>query len=113
MADELRADQHNDSPNRSRSTFLRDVLMLQVKLLIGNLHNFVLVPLSLGAAALDLVSATDEEGGRFYRVLAWGREADELIGLYRALDRDAEHGVGPASDKGPELEIKAEDSLPE
>ncbi len=76
--------------NQSRSAFLRDVLMLQWKLFVGNVHNFVLVPLSLAAALMDLVSMSGEHGSRFYRVLAWGRQAEEAIGLYSALDRRAE-----------------------
>jgi len=70
-----------------RWPFIRDVLVLQVKLLIGNVHNLVLVPATTAAAALDLIFKTERHGSRFYRVLEWGRRADEAIGLYDALDR--------------------------
>ena len=73
-----------------RWRFLRDVLVLQLKLLIGNLHNFVLIPATLAAAMLDLVFKSGRHGSRFYRVLDWGRQADEAIGLYSALDRQDE-----------------------
>jgi len=76
----------SDNEPRSRWPFIRDVLVLQLKLLIGNLHNFVLVPATLGAAALDLVSRSGRHGSRFYRVLDWGRRADEAINLYGALE---------------------------
>jgi hypothetical protein len=75
-----------DEPH-GRWPFIRDVLVLQLKLLIGNLHNFILVPATLGAAALDLVFKSGRHGGRFYRVLNWGRRADEAIDLYGALER--------------------------
>ena len=75
-----------DHQTHTRGMFVRDVLMLQIKLLLGNLHNFVLIPLTLAAAALDLVFKSGRHGSRFYRVLDWGRQAEEAIGLYRALD---------------------------
>jgi len=74
--------------SRGRWPFLRDVLVLQLKLLVGNLHNFVLIPATLGAAGLDLIFKSSRHGSRFYRVLGWGRQADEAIGLYSALDRE-------------------------
>ena len=67
--------------------FIRDVLVLQVKLLIGNVHNLILVPATTAAAVLDLIFKSGRHGSRFYRVLEWGRRADEAIGLYGALDR--------------------------
>lgn len=71
-----------------RWPFLRDVLVLQLKLLIGNVHNFILMPATLAAAALDITFKSVGHGTRFYRVLDWGRRADEAIGLYSALDRE-------------------------
>jgi hypothetical protein len=74
----------------ARWRFIGDVLVLQLKLVLGNLHNLLLIPATLGAAALDLIFKADKHGARFYRVLGWGRQADEAIGLYNALDRDEE-----------------------
>ena len=65
--------------------------MLQLKLLIGNVHNLVLVPATTVAAVLDLVFKSGPAESRFYRVLEWGRRADEAIGLYGALDRHNEN----------------------
>jgi hypothetical protein len=73
-----------------RWPFIRDVLILQVKLLIGNVHNLILVPATTAAAVLDLIFKSGPHGSRFYRVLEWGRRADEAIGLYGALDRHDE-----------------------
>jgi hypothetical protein len=75
---------------RTRWHFFRDVLVLQLKLLIGNLHNFVLIPATLAAAFLDLIVKSGAHGARFYRVLEWGRRADEAIALYSALDADGD-----------------------
>lgn len=79
----------SQEPDR-RWPFIRDVLLLQVKLLIGNVHNLILVPATTVAALFDLVSKSERHGSRFYRVLEWGRQADEAIGLYDALDRHNE-----------------------
>jgi hypothetical protein len=75
---------------RTRWRFFRDVLALQVKLLAGNVHNFILIPMTLAAAFLDLIFKWGSHGALFYRVLEWGRRADEAIGLYSALDTDSE-----------------------
>jgi hypothetical protein len=75
-----------ESRPHTRGMFVRDVFVLQIKLLLGNLHNFVLIPLTLTAAALDLVFKSGRHGSRFYRVLDWGRQAEEAIDLYSALD---------------------------
>jgi len=77
-------------PPNTRWHFIRDVLVLQVKLILGNIHNFFLIPVTLGAALIDLVVKTDRHGGLFYRALDWGRRAEEAIGLYSALDQDDE-----------------------
>ncbi len=77
----------DDDESHGRWPFVRDVLVLQLKLLIGNLHNFILIPATTIAAAVDLIFKSGRHGSRFYRVLEWGRQADEAIGLYGALDR--------------------------
>ena len=79
----------SEEPDR-RWPFIRDVLLLQLKLLIGNVHNLMLVPATTVAALLDVISKSERHGSRFYRVLEWGRRADEAIGLYDALDRHNE-----------------------
>ena len=81
----------SDDERQSRWRFIGDVLVLQLKLLLGNLHNLLLIPVTLGAAVLDLLFKAKRPGARFYRVLDWGRKADEAIGLYNALDRDEEN----------------------
>jgi hypothetical protein len=94
MAEQSPAPPRNDDEPHGRWPFIRDVLVLQLKLLIGNLHNFILIPATTIAAALDLIFRSDRHGARFYRVLEWGRRADEAIGLYDALDRHNHEGKG-------------------
>lgn len=68
-----------------RWKIVRDVALLQVKLLLGNLHNFLLMPLAFFAGAVDIVFKNKREEALLYKVLAWGRHLDEKIGLYNAL----------------------------
>ena|SRR5579862_758481 len=75
---------------RTRWQFFRDVLALQLKLLVGNLHDFILIPVSLVAAFFDLVFKWGGHGALFYRVLEWARWTDAAIGTYSALDTDNE-----------------------
>lgn len=72
----------------ARWTFMRDVLVFQLKLLLGNLHNLLFVPVSLVAAAADLLFLSGRQGARFYRVMEWAKQGDEAIGLYNALDEN-------------------------
>ncbi len=68
-----------------RWKFLRDVLVFQLKLILGNVQNFVLVPVSLVAAVLDLFIKGNREGEKFYKVMDWGRRTDEMINVYSAI----------------------------
>lgn len=81
------------SAAHSRWHFLRDVIVVQLKLVLGNLQNFLLVPFSLGAAVLDLLFKGAREGDRFYKVLDLSRRIDESINLYGAIG--GYHATGP------------------
>jgi hypothetical protein len=72
-------------PADDRWPFIRDVLIVQLKLVLGNLQNLLLVPISIGAALIDLVFKGERQGERFYKVLKLGRYADEAINLYGAV----------------------------
>jgi hypothetical protein len=69
-----------------RWRFLRDVLVFQVKLLLDNLRDFALIPISLVAAAIDLVYKGEREGALFYKVLRWGAHSEEVIDVYSAIE---------------------------
>jgi len=75
-----------------RWRFLRDVLVFQVKLLLDNLRDFALVPVSLGAALIDLIYKGEREGTLFYKVLRWGAHSEEVIDVYSAIEHHAPGG---------------------
>jgi hypothetical protein len=74
-------------PNRRRDrwVFLRDVLVFQGKLLLSNLRDIALMPVSLIAAAVDLFLKGKREGALFYQVLRWSAHSEEVIGVYSAI----------------------------
>jgi predicted N-acetyltransferase YhbS len=68
--------------NVERWRFWRDVLVFELKMFLGNLRDFALIPVSLAAAVIDLVSKGDREGSLFYRVLRWGAHSEEVLDAY-------------------------------
>ena len=69
----------------ARWKFVRDVMVFQLKLFLDNVRDLVLMPVSLGAALIDLVLRGEREGARFYRVLRWGAQSEEMIDVYSAI----------------------------
>ncbi|MFZ1217778.1 MAG: hypothetical protein WAO00_00725 [Chthoniobacterales bacterium] len=83
-SDELRP----SSPKaEDRWQFLRDVVVFQLKMLLDNLRDLVLMPISLAAALSDLILRGEREGARFYRVLRWGWHSEKVIDVYSAIER--------------------------
>jgi hypothetical protein len=69
-----------------RWKFLRDVLVFQLKLFLDNVRDFALMPVSLVAALIDLVSRGEREGALFYKVLRWGSHSESVIDVYSAIE---------------------------
>ena len=72
-----------------RWKFLRDVIVFQLKMVVDNLRDLALMPVSLGAALLDLLFGGKQAGSLFYRVLRWGAQSERMIDVYSAI---GEHG---------------------
>ncbi len=82
-----------DSSERWR--FLRDVLVFELKMLLDNVRDFALMPLSLVAAGFDLLVKGEREGSLFYRVLAWGAHSERVIDVYSALESQDNVAINP------------------
>ncbi len=72
---------------RSRWVLLRDLTIFQIKLLLDGVKDVVLAPLSLGAAAVDIVFPGSRPGHRFYAVMRLGEYYDQWLSLYAAADK--------------------------
>jgi hypothetical protein len=81
---------------KNRWRFLRDVLVFQVKMLLGSFRDFALVPVSLAAALLDLIYKGEREGYFFYKVMRWAWHSEEMINVYSLIkDEVGEKAVDP------------------
>ncbi len=72
--------------SNERWKFVRDVVIFQLKMLLGNVRDFALMPVSLAAALIDLVSRGEREGALFYKVLRWGAHSEDVIDVYSAIE---------------------------
>ena len=83
-----------------RWTMLRDLGVLQVKLVVDGLRDIVLVPLSLVFGLVSIASSKDgRPGPQFYQLLAWGRQTEVWINLFGAVKNSPEE-IAPAQPFG-------------
>jgi hypothetical protein len=72
-------------PATSRWTLIRDAAVFQVKLVVDGLRDVVLVPMSLIAAIISLVSGDGgKPGPQFYQLLKVGKRSERWIDLFAA-----------------------------
>ena len=72
--------------SNARWKFMRDVIVFQLKMVLDNVRDFALMPVSLGAALIDLIYRGEREGALFYKVLKWGAHSEEVIDVYSAIE---------------------------
>ena len=92
-----------ESFKQHRWTLLRDLGVLQVKLLVDGLRDIILVPASLIAGIVSLVSGDGARPGlQFYHLLAWGKQSEVWIDLFGAVRNSPEKLEQPPafSDQG-------------
>jgi hypothetical protein len=90
----MQEDSQSTGVPTDRRTLVRDIAILQVKLVVDGLRDFILVPVSLVAGIISLVKSGDEPATEFYDLLKMGRRSERWINLFGA----AERVHGPASD---------------
>ena len=73
---------------------VRDLVVFQVKLLLDGLKDLVMIWVSIGAAALDLVAPSGERGRRFYASMRAAEKFDRWLNLYGASQVAADHAEG-------------------
>jgi hypothetical protein len=74
----------SESSNSHERVLARDILVLQLKLVIEAARDLLLSPLSLAAALLDVMLSKRQEPRYFRAVLDFGRRSDEWIDLWAA-----------------------------
>ena len=99
MNTELPENQHGPD----RWTLIRDIAVLQVKLIVDGFRDLVLVPASLVAGIWSLFSGSvDRPGPQFYQLIGLGKQSELWINLFKAYENAPpevrkEHGFGVAS----------------
>ncbi|MEQ8206011.1 MAG: hypothetical protein RIA65_07540 [Woeseia sp.] len=76
-----------DAHKPGKVDLLRDIGLLQLKLIVDGLRDFALVPLSLVAGVISLMSGRKEPGPEFYDLLRYGKRSERWINLFGAIDR--------------------------
>ena len=70
-----------------RWTLIRDIAVLQVKLVVDGFRDLVLVPASLIAGIASLVSGTKERPGpQFYQLIGVGKQSERWIDLFKSYE---------------------------
>ncbi len=75
-----------ETSGRDRWTLIRDVGLLQVKLIVDGFRDLLLVPASLVAGIISVFSSEPEEQTAFYRVVCIGKQSEKWINLFSAYD---------------------------
>ena len=70
-------------------------MVFQFKMLLDNLRDFALMPVSLIAAAIDLILKGERQGSLFYQVLKWGAHSERVIDVYSAIEEDKRPEINP------------------
>jgi len=82
----METDPEKKETGPERWTMLRDLGVLQIKLIVDGLRDIVLVPLSLVAGVISIASGKDgRPGPEFYHLLAWGKQSEVWINLFGAV----------------------------
>jgi len=76
----------NGDQHRDRWTLVRDIGVLQLKLVVDGLRDLVLVPVSLVAGVVSLAKMGHGGGTEFYDLLRLGRKSERWINLFGAAD---------------------------
>jgi len=80
-----------ETHDSERWTLIRDAAVLQFKLVVDGLRDFLLVPASLIAAVVSLVKTKDgRPGPHFYQLLAYGKQTEQGINLFGAYEHAPE-----------------------
>ena len=99
----MNADLPEQANGTDRWTLIRDVAVLQVKLIVDGFRDLVLVPASLVAGIWSLMSGDkDRPGPQFYQLIGFGKQSELWINLFKAYENAppevrAEHSFGVAN----------------
>ncbi len=72
---------------QDRWALIRDIAVLQVKLIVDGVRDLVLVPISMIAGIISLVKSNPGSDNEFYELLRLGKKSEHWINLFGAADQ--------------------------
>lgn len=87
-----------------RKVFLRDAAVFHGKLLLDGLRDVILFPASLVAALVDVIKRDEAPGRHFYDVVHFGKQTEQWIDLFEAVNRAPEPEKPRPTINGPSLD---------
>ena len=84
---EMKTKSTEDGQMPDRWTLIRDILVLQLKLVVDGMRDFILVPISLIVGIASLLKGGESSGSQFYELLRTGRRSERWINLFGAAER--------------------------
>ncbi len=100
---EMETNSTEEGPLPDRWTLIRDILVLQLKLVVDGLRDLILVPISLVIGIISLLKVGNATGSEFYELLRTGRRSERWINLFGAAERV--YGPSIADDRFPAEDI--------
>ncbi len=102
----MRTDANTDTAAQTpdRWMLIRDVAVLQVKLVFDGLRDLVLVPVSILMAVISLVKGGDRPGPQFYDLMRLGKESEHWINLFGAAEHARKSGTAPGHFAGRDID---------
>lgn len=82
---ELDVEHEEDESSTNKDTWdrTRELILLQVKLGIDAIRDFVLIPVALFCYILDFGERDENKPSYWNRLMAWGRRSDHHINLFK------------------------------
>ena len=85
MQDEPQAELTGDG--QDRWALIRDIAVLQVKLVVDGARDLVLVPISMIAGIISLAKSNFGSDNEFYELMRVGKKSERWINLFGAADQ--------------------------
>jgi hypothetical protein len=85
MQDEPQAESTGDG--QGRWALIRDIAVLQVKLVVDGARDLVLVPISMIAGIISLAKSNFGSDNEFYELMRVGKKSERWINLFGAADQ--------------------------
>lgn len=83
----MKKNPENEHSHPGLWTLMRDIAVLQVKLIVDGLRDLILVPASLIAGIVSIVKTKrGEPGHEFYTLVGVGKQSERWINLFGALE---------------------------